>query len=137
MADNRQSIEDMGAKRSGAPDIKQQPERGEHSGASAPEGGLSSAPRFESQREASNEGTSTERSKLAVASLACGLGGLIIFGVILGPVAIVLGGLAHREIRREPRLGGGGLATVGIIIGVIDVTLAAIFFAVGGPQLFT
>ena len=56
----------------------------------------------------------------ATAALVCGIVGLLLCGVVLGPVAIYLGTQAKKEIRRsDGRLKGEGLATAGIVMGVI------------------
>jgi hypothetical protein len=56
----------------------------------------------------------------AVAGLVCGIVGLVVFGFILGVIAIVLGMLAKGEIDRTGQ-GGRGLATWAIVLGVIDI----------------
>jgi len=61
-------------------------------------------------------------SQKATASLVCGIVGFVCFGFILGVVAIILGVYARRDIEGSAgRLGGGGLATAGIVLGVIDI----------------
>jgi uncharacterized protein DUF4190 len=50
-------------------------------------------------------------------ALVCGIVGLFCFGIILGPVAIVLGRQAQRE--GNP----GGIAKAGEILGYVDVAL--------------
>jgi len=47
----------------------------------------------------------------------CGIVGLFCFGIILGPVAIVLGRQAQREGRP------GGMARAGEILGYVDLAL--------------
>jgi hypothetical protein len=54
-------------------------------------------------------------------SLVCGIGGLLFQGVlalglILGAIAVVFG-------VRSRRAGGGTLATVGLVLGVVDLVL--------------
>lgn len=56
-------------------------------------------------------------SSKATWSLVCGILGLFCFGIILGPVAIVLGRQAQREGRP------GGIAKAGEILGYVDVAL--------------
>lgn len=56
-------------------------------------------------------------SSKPVWSLVCGIVGLFCFGIILGPVAIVLGRQAQREGRP------GGMARAGEILGYVDVAL--------------
>lgn len=58
----------------------------------------------------------------AVAALVVGLIGLVCFGVIMGIIAICLGVSASGHIRRNPRAyTGGGMATAGIVLGIIDI----------------
>ncbi len=68
------------------------------------------------------------REKKAVASLVLGIlcvaGTLCGMGLSLGVPAIVLGALAHRDIRRSAgATSGGGLATAGIVLGSIGSTI--------------
>jgi len=56
-------------------------------------------------------------SAKAVWSLVCGIIGLLCFGVVLGPVAIILGRQAQRE--GQP----GGMARAGEILGYVDIAL--------------
>ncbi len=69
----------------------------------------------------------------ATASLVCGIVGLFLCGVVLGPVAIYLGNTARREIRASGgRLSGDGLATAGIVLGIIAVAafIAGVIFVI-------
>jgi hypothetical protein len=66
----------------------------------------------------------------AVAGLVCGIVGLVVFGFILGVIAIVLGMLARGEIDRTGQ-GGRSMATWAIVLGVIDIIAGiALFVAV-------
>jgi len=47
----------------------------------------------------------------------CGIVGLFCFGIILGPVAIILGRQAQRDGHR------GGMAKAGEILGYVDLAL--------------
>ena len=60
-------------------------------------------------------------SPKAVWSLVCGIVGLLCFGIILGPAAIVLGRQAQREGRP------GGIARAGEILGYVDLALFVIW----------
>ncbi|MEU0075943.1 DUF4190 domain-containing protein [Streptomyces sp. NPDC006332] len=68
---------------------------------------------------------------LAIASLICGIIGLIFFNVVLGPVAIVLGAVG---LRQAPAKGGAGMAKAGIVLGIIDLILFAVLFAVAASN---
>ncbi len=63
-------------------------------------------------------------NQLAVASLACGVG-----QVLVGPLgtipAIVLGHMAHRQIRRTGEE-GAGLATTGLVLGWVGAGLTVL-----------
>lgn len=64
---------------------------------------------------------------MAVGALVCSLVGLLCFGIVLEPVAIVLGVVARRRIRESHgALKGDGLALAGIVIGVIGFVLAIV-----------
>ena len=71
----------------------------------------------------------------AIASLVLGILGFVAFPVVPSVLAIWLGVTAKQRIQADPALGGEGLATAGIILGVVElvlVTLAiiAMFFLV-------
>ncbi|MBK9030857.1 MAG: DUF4190 domain-containing protein [Myxococcales bacterium] len=57
----------------------------------------------------------------AVQSLVFGIIGLLICGVIFGPLAISRSSSAKREIAMNPTYGGGGLATAGMVLGILDL----------------
>jgi len=58
----------------------------------------------------------------AIASLVCGILGLLILGLVLGAVAVILGRRSRREIMEQPALMKGlGLASAGMVLGVIDM----------------
>jgi ABC-type phosphate transport system permease subunit len=64
----------------------------------------------------------------AIGSLVCGILGLFVFGVILGAIAIGLGVSAQRSIRRDPLMKkGNGMATAGVVLGIIDVVIFLLF----------
>ncbi|MBW1601430.1 DUF4190 domain-containing protein [Streptomyces sp. JJ66] len=64
-------------------------------------------------------------SNMAIASLVVGIISLFVFSIVLGPIAIVLGVLAHQRV-------ASGMAKAGIILGAIATILAIIFLASGG-----
>jgi hypothetical protein len=57
----------------------------------------------------------------AVASMVLGIVGLFFCGVIFGPVAISKANAARRAIAEDPTYGGGGFATAGTVLGIIDL----------------
>jgi hypothetical protein len=67
----------------------------------------------------------------AIAALVCGIVGLLVFNIILGPLAFVFGLQARRKIRESNGyLKGDGMALTGIIMGPIDVILWVIILSV-------
>ena len=60
----------------------------------------------------------------AIASLVCGIIGILIFGIILGPLAICLGVSAKNDIKARPgELGGTCQADAGIICGAVALVI--------------
>ncbi len=68
-------------------------------------------------------------SRLAIASLICGIAGLPLFGLITGMVAVLLGVLALGAIRGGARR-GTWLAIPGLLLGVADVAVWAFILSV-------
>lgn len=63
----------------------------------------------------------------ATASVWCGMIGFFLFGFILGPAAIANAAKAKTALGEHPdRYTGGGLATTGMVLGVIDI-VGAVF----------
>jgi hypothetical protein len=60
--------------------------------------------------------------------------GLFFAPLLASTIAIVLGHLARRDLKRDPTLVGGGYALVGIVLGwigvLIGVVLLILLFAV-------
>ncbi|HEU4731460.1 MAG TPA: DUF4190 domain-containing protein [Kofleriaceae bacterium] len=59
----------------------------------------------------------------AVSSLVCGIIGLVFCQIILGPVAIIQANSAKRAMAADPTLGGEGLATAGMVMGIVDLVV--------------
>lgn len=63
-------------------------------------------------------------SSLAIASMVCGIVGIVFAGLILGPLAIIFGVIATNRINERPlQLEGRGMAKAGIICGTIALVL--------------
>jgi hypothetical protein len=75
-----------------------------------------------------------ETSPAAKEALKYALVGLLCCGIILGPLAFVKGTEAKKEIARNPRLTGEGIATAAQVIGVIEflLNILGIFARVAG-----
>ncbi|MGK5630356.1 DUF4190 domain-containing protein [Streptomyces sp. URMC 123] len=68
---------------------------------------------------------------MAVASFVLGLAGLLVFNLVLGPLALVLGSLALlRDTRRRFR------ATLGLVLGAADLIVLAVLTAVQGTAIW-
>lgn len=72
---------------------------------------------------------------LAVASLVCGIAGLVLFwacfvGLILGIAAVVLGFIGRNKAKQLPGEAGSGMALGGIITGGIAAVLTAVILVV-------
>ncbi|MFE7954660.1 MULTISPECIES: DUF4190 domain-containing protein [unclassified Streptomyces] len=68
---------------------------------------------------------------LAVASLVCGVIGVLFASVILGPLAIVFGAVG---LRQAPAKGGAGLAKAGLVLGVVDLIIFVVLIAVAASH---
>ena len=65
--------------------------------------------------------TRSTSNGLAIASLVCGIVGLLIFAFILGPLAIIFGGVGLSRANRGAA--HRGMALAGLVLGVLDVVL--------------
>ncbi len=96
---------------------------------------ITPAPAYDEARSdpfaADSTAVEKKRSGKAIAALVCGILSLILFGIILGAVAVVLGTMARKEIRENPNLDGDGMALAGIITGAIGAVLAVVLIALG------
>lgn len=70
-------------------------------------------------------------SGLAVASLCCGIVGLFLLNIVLGPLAIVFGAVARRQAGAR---NGAGMAKAGIILGIVDVVLWLVLLTVAASN---
>jgi hypothetical protein len=64
---------------------------------------------------------------LAVASLICGLVGLLLFGIILGPLAIIFGAIGLSNANKNPIGAGKGAAIAGLVLGCVDLLIVFVF----------
>ena len=65
---------------------------------------------------------------LAIASLVCGIVSFFCFGVILGLLAVIFGGVAKSKGYK------GGMATAGIVLGVIGLALYVVMLIACGSM---
>ncbi len=59
----------------------------------------------------------------AITSMVCGIIAVLscYFGGILGTVAVVFGHISLRKIKKDPNLGGKGMAIAGLVTGYIGI----------------
>lgn len=62
----------------------------------------------------------------AVAALVYGIVGLLVCGVIFGPAAIAKANSAKRAIAENVTYTGGGFATAGMVLGIVDLVVWAL-----------
>ncbi len=68
-----------------------------------------------------------QTSSLAVISLVAGIASFFIVPVLGALVAVIVGGMAKKEIRQSGgRMTGEGMATAGIILGWINIAIGVI-----------
>lgn len=64
---------------------------------------------------------------LAVAALVCGIVGFVIFGIILGALALIFGLVALNQINKSGGAQKGrGMAIAGVVLGPLDLIAAII-----------
>jgi hypothetical protein len=65
---------------------------------------------------------------LAIAGLVCGLVGILFFNYILGPLAIIFGGVGLSRANRGA--GHRGMAMAAVILGIVDLIIFAVVVTV-------
>lgn len=83
-----------------------------------------------------NEAPAPGRSNgFAITGLVCGIVGIFILQVILGPLAIIFGAIGLHRANRGAK--GRGMAWSGLILGIIDVVLIIVLLAVARNHSFS
>ena len=80
-------------------------------------------------------GTATQTQNgngLAIAGLVCGIVGLFFANVILGPLAIIFGGVGWARANRGAK--HRGMAIAAVILGVIDLIIFGVVVAVAAKN---
>ena len=67
---------------------------------------------------------------MAIGAFVVSLVGLACFGIVLGPVAIVLSVIAMNNMKRTGINRGKGLAVAGLVIGIVDLLFFFLFIAI-------
>ena len=76
------------------------------------------------------ENPAQRTSGYAIASLILGIAGFVVFPIVPSILAVVFGQKAREELRREPTLGGEGLATAGIVLGWVGIGIVGLLVLV-------
>lgn len=72
---------------------------------------------------------------MAIAALVCGIVGLFIFSFILGPLAIIFGGVGLHRANRGA--GHRGMSWTGLVLGIIDILVLVVLVAVASHHNFS
>lgn len=73
---------------------------------------------------------------LAIAGMVCGIVGILIANIILGPLAIIFGGIGLSRANKGAKYRGQAIA--GIVLGIVDIVLwVVIIVAVNNSNGFT
>ena len=75
---------------------------------------------------AGQPGTTSNRAGngLAIAGLVCGLVGLFLFPIVLGPLAIIFGAIAYSKAKHGAA--HKGMAIAGLVLGIVDIAVMII-----------
>ena len=73
-----------------------------------------------------NTGAPTKTNGMAIASMICGIVGLVVAALWLGITAICLSIAAKNRMKVFPNEKGKGMATAGLVLGIIDVAFGVI-----------
>jgi len=60
-------------------------------------------------------------------SMILGIIGLLLFGVVLGPLAIIFASMAMSSMNRTVDTQGKGMATTGLVLGIVDTIFGILF----------
>lgn len=72
---------------------------------------------------------------LAIAGLVCGIVGIFIANIILGPLALIFGGIGLSRANKGAKF--KGMAIAALILGVVDIILFVVAIAVLSGNGFT
>lgn len=64
---------------------------------------------------------------LAIAGMVCGIVGLLLFNIILGPLGIIFGAIGWSRANRGAKY--KGMAIAGVVLGVIDLVIFGVLIA--------
>ena len=74
------------------------------------------------------QGGTKKTNGLAVASFVCAMVGIVVFGIIMGILAICFGAVGLSRTKYFPEESGKGFAITGIVVGIIEVIIMIFYF---------
>ena len=74
------------------------------------------------------QGGTRKVNGLAVASFVCSMVGIVVFGIIMGILAICFGAVGLSRTKYFPEESGKGFAITGIVVGIIEVIIMIFYF---------
>jgi uncharacterized protein DUF4190 len=69
---------------------------------------------------------------LAIAGLVCGLVGLLFLPIVLGPLALIFGGVGLSKANRGA--GHKGMAIAAVVLGIIDLIIMGVLMVVAAKN---
>lgn len=75
------------------------------------------------------QGGTKKTNGLAVTSFVCSMVGIVVFGLVMGILAICFGAVGLSRTKYFPEESGKGFAVTGIVVGIIEVIIM-IFYIV-------
>lgn len=82
------------------------------------------------------QGGTKKTNGLAVTSFVCSMVGIVVFGLIMGILAICFGAVGLSRSKYFPEESGKGFAVTGIVVGILEV-IVMIFYIVAVRTTFT
>jgi hypothetical protein len=71
--------------------------------------------------------TTNQGNGLAIAGLVCGLVGLLFLPIVLGPLAVIFGGVGWSKANHGAR--HKGMAVAAVVLGIVDLVLMGVLIA--------
>jgi hypothetical protein len=84
------------------------------------------------QDTSAKSATTQQSNGLAIAGLVCGIVGLLFFNVILGPLAIIFGGIGWSKANRGAK--HRGMAIAAVVFGIVDLIIFGVLLAVAAKN---
>lgn len=73
------------------------------------------------------QGGTKKTNGLAVTSFVCSMVGIVVFGLVMGILAICFGAVGLSRTKYFPEESGKGFAVAGIVVGIIEVIIMILY----------